>query len=75
MAKATTARDQWCVAVNNHGGWGIWAYLQVNDIAKASTEINAALDLLAQARPNAKQLAARRRQPDAHSNTLEPAAL
>ncbi|NPB31555.1 hypothetical protein G7L58_23675, partial [Shigella sonnei] len=23
-AKADTARDQWCVAVNNHGGFGRW---------------------------------------------------
>jgi type III restriction enzyme len=76
MAKATTARDQWCVAVNNHGGWGIWAYLQVNDIAKASTEINAALDLLAEAQPNPKQLAAPSPPgPTPDSNTLEPAAL
>ncbi|MFZ1542234.1 MAG: hypothetical protein WAT32_02970, partial [Candidatus Microthrix parvicella] len=67
--------DQWCVAVNNHGGWGIWAYLQVNDIAKASTEINAALDVLAEAHPNPKQLAAKPRLADARSNTLEPAAL
>ena len=47
MAKATTARDQWCPAVNNAREWGIWQYLQVDDIAAASTEINQALDVLA----------------------------
>jgi type III restriction enzyme len=27
--KATTARDSWCAAVNNHGGFGRWGYLEV----------------------------------------------
>jgi type III restriction enzyme len=29
--KATTARDSWCVAVNNHGGWGRWGYIEMTD--------------------------------------------
>lgn len=29
--KATTARDSWCVAVNNHGGWGRWGYVEMTD--------------------------------------------
>ncbi len=28
-AKADTARHQWCVAVNNHGGWGRWGYVEL----------------------------------------------
>lgn len=27
--KATTARDSWCVAVNNHGGFGRWGYIEM----------------------------------------------
>lgn len=30
-AKARTARDQWCAAVNNHGGYGIWGYTEMKD--------------------------------------------
>lgn len=29
--KALTARDQWCAAVNNHGGYGMWGYTEVDD--------------------------------------------
>ncbi|QKW43799.1 BPTD_3080 family restriction endonuclease [Streptomyces microflavus] len=29
--KAITARDQWCAAVNNHGGHGVWGYTEVDD--------------------------------------------
>lgn len=29
--KAETARNSWCVAVNNHGGWGRWAYIEMRD--------------------------------------------
>ncbi|MCA2245658.1 restriction endonuclease, partial [Mycobacterium sp. WUMAC-067] len=31
--KATTARDSWCVAVNNHGGFGRWGYVEMKDPA------------------------------------------
>ncbi|QEO16274.1 restriction endonuclease [Agromyces intestinalis] len=27
--KARTARDSWCVAVNNHGGFGRWGYIEL----------------------------------------------
>jgi type III restriction enzyme len=30
-AKADTARYQWCAAVNNHGGFGRWGYVEVKD--------------------------------------------
>ena len=29
--KAHTARYSWCVAVNNHGGYGRWAFIEVAD--------------------------------------------
>jgi len=28
-AKAFTARDMWCTAVNNHGGFGRWGYIEL----------------------------------------------
>jgi len=31
--KAQTARDSWCVAVNNHGGFGRWGYVEVTSMA------------------------------------------
>lgn len=31
-AKAVTARDQWCVAVNNHGGFGRWGYVEITSM-------------------------------------------
>ena len=30
--KASTARDSWCVAVNNHGEFGRWGYLEVTSM-------------------------------------------
>ena len=30
--KASTARDSWCVAVNNHGDFGRWGYLEVTSM-------------------------------------------
>ena len=44
QAKADTARDQWCVAVNNHGGWGVWGYVELHDMASAGPRINTAID-------------------------------
>jgi type III restriction enzyme len=29
--KAAVARDSWCPAVNNHGGFGRWGYVEVTD--------------------------------------------
>ncbi len=31
-AKANTARDQWCAAVNNHGGFGRWGYIEITSM-------------------------------------------
>jgi type III restriction enzyme len=33
-AKATTARDQWCAAVNNWGQFGVWGYIEIGDPTK-----------------------------------------
>ena len=30
--KAITARDSWCVSVNNHGGYGRWGFVEVSDM-------------------------------------------
>lgn len=35
-AKAATARDQWCTAVNNYGGFGRWGYAELTDISDAT---------------------------------------
>ena len=49
-AKADTARNQWCTAVNNHGGWGRWGYLEIGNMAEAGPQINQAIaDLYADA--------------------------
>jgi type III restriction enzyme len=50
--KAQTTRDQWCVAVNNHGGWGRWAFLEISDMTFAAKQINQALDALATSVPS-----------------------
>jgi type III restriction enzyme len=50
QAKATTARDQWCRAVNNHGGYGLWGYLEVGDL-KFAGPINSAIANLTPASP------------------------
>ena len=34
-AKADTARNQWCAAVNNWGGFGRWGYVEVHNPADA----------------------------------------
>jgi len=35
--KALTARDSWCVAVNNHNGFGRWGYVEINDHDRRQT--------------------------------------
>lgn len=44
--KLAVARDQWCVAVNNHGGFGRWGYLEITDIATAKATLDAAIQTL-----------------------------
>lgn len=43
-AKVATARDLWAPAVNNHGGFGAWAFLEVRDPWNAKTEIRNAMN-------------------------------
>ena len=42
-AKVATARTLWVPAVNNHGGFGRWAFVEVTDPWDAKTTIRAAL--------------------------------
>jgi type III restriction enzyme len=49
--KAATARQMWVPAVNNHGGWGLWAYCEIRDPTRAKLDINAAIDELSNYRP------------------------
>ena len=45
-AKASTARGQWCTAVNNDGGYGRWGYVEVNSMLNAAERISAAINAL-----------------------------
>jgi type III restriction enzyme len=42
-AKVATARTQWVPAVNNHGGFGRWAFVEVTDPWDAQKTIRAAV--------------------------------
>ncbi len=42
-AKVATARTLWIPAVNNHGGFGHWAFLEISDPWDAKNNIRAAL--------------------------------
>jgi len=42
-AKVSTARNLWVPAVNNHGGFGRWAFLEISDPWDAKNTIRAAL--------------------------------
>jgi type III restriction enzyme len=44
--KASTARDSWCAAVNNHGGFGRWGYLEVSSMNGVREVLSAAIDAL-----------------------------
>lgn len=41
--KVDTARNQWVPAVNNHGGFGRWAFIEITDPWNAQTVIRGAL--------------------------------
>ncbi len=45
-AKAGTARNQWCVAVNNHGGFGRWGYVEIRDMVGVRQKLADAIDAL-----------------------------
>jgi len=42
-AKVSTARDLWVEAVNNHGGFGRWEFIEISDPWDAANTIRAAL--------------------------------
>ena len=46
-AKVRTARELWVPAVNNHGGFGRWAFLEIEDPWDAKHGLRAALPALA----------------------------
>ena len=46
-AKVETARTQWIPAVNNHGGFGRWAFLEVSDPWNAESTIRATVEAIA----------------------------
>ena len=44
--KASTARDLWVPAVNNHGGFGIWGYCELRDPATFRVGLDQAIQAL-----------------------------
>ena len=50
-AKAETARNQWCAAVNNDGRWGRWGYVEITDMSDAGAVLDRAIDNLYADRP------------------------
>jgi type III restriction enzyme len=50
-AKADTARNQWCAAVNNDGRWGRWGYVEVHNPAFEHHILDAAIDALYRDQP------------------------
>lgn len=45
-AKADTARNSWCAAVNNHGGFGRWGYTEMTNPLEFKTRLAEAIGLL-----------------------------
>jgi type III restriction enzyme len=45
-AKAETARNSWCVAVNNHGGFGRWGYIEMTNPLDFKARLAEAIGLL-----------------------------
>jgi len=43
-AKAETVRNQWCVAVNNHGGFGRWGYVEITAMPEAHERLVTAIE-------------------------------
>jgi type III restriction enzyme len=42
-AKVSTAQDLWVEAVNNHGGFGRWAFFEISDPWDAQDSIRKAI--------------------------------
>lgn len=45
-AKADTARNQWCTAINNHGGFGRWGYIEIDSMENAAARLDHAIESL-----------------------------
>lgn len=45
-AKAETARNSWCVAANNHGGFGRWGYIEMTNPLEFKLRLADAIGLL-----------------------------
>jgi type III restriction enzyme len=50
-AKAETARHSWCAAVNNHGGFGRWGYIEMTNPLEFKTRLVEAIQLLCDDEP------------------------
>ena len=50
--KAATARDSWCTAVNNHGGFGRWGYIEMTDPINFKASITEAIQARYEDAPN-----------------------
>ncbi len=46
QAKADTARNLWCTAVNNHGDFGRWGYVEITDMPTLATRLDEAIAAL-----------------------------
>ena len=44
--KATTTRNSWCVAVNNHGGFGRWGYVEIRSMGDLLGQVKDAISNL-----------------------------
>lgn len=44
--KAETARNSWCTAVNNHGGFGVWGYIEISSMVDVSAALRDAIERL-----------------------------
>ena len=44
--KTDTARNLWCAAVNNHGGYGQWGFIEITKPPVAKQELRRAVELL-----------------------------
>lgn len=49
--KADTARNLWCAAVNSHGAFGRWGFIEIRDPALTPAELDDAVQLLYADRP------------------------
>lgn len=45
-AKANTARNSWCAAVNNHGGFGRWGYVEMTDPLQLKVNLAYAIEAI-----------------------------